>query len=134
MIDYPSASSIIIQLEYLQNNIIDLLNSNNAIYKMIIEICNGTAQIKCIPKKKNVKVENIKNMNISSPYIINKKVKKVLNENIDENEEDIFFFNYMNEYDESVNSNFYDFLDKEQDIIRKNLFIGKKQILNKGLI
>ena len=134
MIDYPSASSIIIQLEYLQNNIIDLLNSNNAIYKMIIEICNGTAQIKCIPKKKNVKVENIKNMNISSPYIINKKIKKVLNENIDENEEDIFFFNYMNEYEELVNSNFYDFLDKEQDIIRKNLFIGKKQILNKGLI
>ena len=53
---------------------------------------------------------------------------------IDENEEDIFFFNYMNEYDESVNSNFYDYLDREQDMVRKNLFIGKKQILKKGLI
>ena len=134
MIDYPSASSIIIQLVYLQNNINDLMNSNNTIYKMIIEILNGTAQIKCIPKKKNVKEEKIKNINISSPYIFNKKVKKVLNENIDENEEDIFFFNYMNEDEESVNSNFYDYLDREQDIIRKNLFIGKKHILKEGLI
>lgn len=132
MIDYPSASSIIIQLEYLQNNINDLICSNNEIYKMIIEILNGTAQIKCIPKKKSTKIEKINN--ISSPFIINKKVKKVLNENIDENEEDIFFFNYMNEYDESVNSNIYDYLDKEQDIIRKNLFIGKKKFLKEGLI
>ena len=136
MIDYPSASSIIIQLEYLQNNINDIVNSNSEIYKMIIEILNGTAQIKCIPKKKNAKVENIKNIkNNSSPYIFNKKVKKVSNENIEnENEEDIFFINYMNEYDESINSNFYDYLDKEQDIIRKNLFIGKKSFLKEGLI
>ena len=133
MIDYPSASSIIIQLEYLQSNINDLLNSSDAIYKMIIEILNGIAQIKCIPKKKNVKIEKIKN--ISSPYIINKKEKKVLNENIEnENEEDIFFFDYMNEYDKSVNINFYDYLGKEQDKIRKYLFIGKKTILNEGLI
>ena len=34
MIGYPSASSIIIQLEYLQNNIDELINSNKTIYKM----------------------------------------------------------------------------------------------------
>jgi len=31
MIGYPSASSIIIQLEYLQNNIDELINSNKKI-------------------------------------------------------------------------------------------------------
>ena len=52
MIDYPSASSIIMQLEYLQNNMSEILHSNKNIYKMVIEIVNGTTQIKCIPKKK----------------------------------------------------------------------------------
>lgn len=57
MIGYPSASSIIIQLEYLQNNIDELINSNKTIYKMSIEIVSGTTQIKCIPhKKKNKKI------------------------------------------------------------------------------
>ena len=52
MIDYPSAISINIQLEYLQNNINDIINSNKIIFKMNIEIVNGVTQVKCTPKKK----------------------------------------------------------------------------------
>jgi hypothetical protein len=131
MIGYPSASSIIIQLEYLQNNIDELINSNKTIYKMSIEIVSGTTQIKCIPHKKKNKKDNLK---ILSIY---KNSTKKLNNNsqikkIDKDEDDIFLFNNFNiyeEYDEPENNKFYNYLDDEENVIRNHLFLGKKKFL-----
>ena len=130
MIGYPSASSIIIQLEYLQNNIDELINSNKTIYKMSIEIVSGTTQIKCIPHKKKNKKDNLK---ILSIY---KNSTKKLNNNsqikkIDKDEDDIFLFNNFNiyeEYDEPENNKFYNYFDDEDNIIRNHLFLGKKKL------
>ena len=128
MIDYPSASSINIQLEYLQNNVNEILNSNKSIYKMIIEIVNGTAQIKCIPKKKKNKIDKL-NI-IPSPCEIKKKLNYYEKKN-DIKDEDNFFFNPFNDYEEHnelSNNSFYDYLDNEGDLVRKHLFLGKKTI------
>jgi len=131
MIGYPSASSIIIQLEYLQNNIDELINSNKTIYKMSIEIVSGTTQIKFIPHKKKNKKDKL---NILS--IFNKNNTKKLNNNsqsktIDKDVDDIFLFNNFNiyeEYDEQENNKFYNYLDDEDNIIRNHLFLGKKKL------
>lgn len=124
MIDYPSASSIIIQLEYLQNNITDIIDSNKNIYKMIIEMKNGTTQIKCVPKKKKNKINKINK--ISSYY--DKKKKLNCDENkINEKEQDFFLFKNDFEEDELINDNLYGFLDSDEDLLRKNLFLGQKR-------
>lgn len=136
MIGYPSASSIIIQLEYLQNNIDELINSNKTIYKMSIEIVSGTTQIKCIPHKKKNKKDNLK---ILSIY---KNSTKKLNNNsqikkIDKDEDDIFLFNNFNiyeEYDEPENNKFYNYLDDEENVIRNHLFLGKKIFISRDKI
>ena len=126
MIDYPSASSIIIQLEYLHNNMNEILKSNKNIYKMIIEIVNGTTQIKCIPKKKKNKIDKL-NL-ISSSYEFKKKLNYDENKT-NENEEDISLFNHFNDFenDELVNNKLFGYLENDEDILRRNLFLGKKK-------
>ena len=126
MIDYPSASSIIIQLEYLHNNMNEILKSNKNIYKMIIEIVNGTTQIKCIPKKKKNRIDKL-NL-ISFSYDIKKKFNCDENKT-NENEEDISLFNHFNDFenDELVNNKLYGYLENDEDMLRRNLFLGKKK-------
>ena len=126
MIDYPSASSIIIQLEYLQNNIKEILNSNKAIYKMVIEIVNGTAQIKCVPKKKKNKKDKLNFF--CSTFDAQKKIN--LKENsLKEKDEDILLFKNLNDFEqeESYNNSLFGYLDSDEDLLRKNLFLGKKK-------
>ena len=126
MIDYPSASSIIIQLEYLQNNIKEILNSNKTIYKMIIEIVNGTAQIKCVPKKKKNKKDKLNIL--CSSFDAQKKLNLTEN-SLKEKDEDILLFKNLNEFeqDESYNNSLFGYLDSDEDLLRKNLFLGKKK-------
>lgn len=123
MIDYPSASSIIMQLEYLQNNMSEILHSNKNIYKMVIEIVNGTTQIKCIPKKKKNK-----NDKLNLLYDFKKKVNCEENKQ-SENEEDIFLFNNFNDFenDELANNRLFGYLESDEDMLRRNLFLGKKK-------
>lgn len=123
MIDYPSASSIIMQLEYLKNNLSEILHSNKNIYKMIIEIVNGTTQIKCIPKKKKNK-----NDKLNLLYDFKKKINCEENKQND-NEEDIFLFNHFNDFenDELVNNRLFGYLESDEDMLRRNLFLGKKK-------
>ena len=58
MIPFPSASSIILQLKYLNDNINDIILSNQSIYKMVIQIKNDNVEINCVAQKKK-KNENI---------------------------------------------------------------------------
>ena len=122
MIDYPSASSIIIQLEYLKNNMNEILNSNKNIYKMIIEIINGTTQIKCVPKKKKKKIDKLNS--IDSTY--NKRAE---NTKI-QNDDDIFLFNHFNSFEkeELVKNKIFGYLESDEDSLRRNLFLGKKKL------
>ena len=120
MIDYPSASSINIQLKYLYDNINYILNSNKIIYIMNIEIVNGATQVKCIPKKKRNKIDKLKL--ISSSYNnIQNTIKKKSNDNL--------IFNNLNDYEENEfsNNNLFCYLEKDEDLIRRNLFLGKKK-------
>lgn len=64
MISYPSAKSIILELNYLKNNIHNIVLDNKIIHKMKIEIKNNNIEINCISDKLN---ENM---------FINKKRKK----------------------------------------------------------
>ncbi len=128
MIDYPSASSIIIQLEYLQNNINEIINKNKTIYKMIIEMVNGTTQIKCVPKKKKNKIDKLDKA--IQPYGTKKKLN--IEEKLKKRKEDEYFlfsnFNsFEEEEDELIKNNMYEFLDNEEELLRKNLFLGKKK-------
>ena len=135
MIDYPSASSIITQLEYLKNNINEIIDDNNkTIYKMIIEIVNGTTQVKCVPKKKKNKIDNShmtvpgNNCNFSK----NKKKCKNLEKLKKMNEDDYYLFNNYGAFEEEeenemINNNIFGFLDNEEELLRKNLFLGKKK-------
>lgn len=126
MIDYPSASSIIIQLEYLQNNITEILDSNKNIYKMLIEMVNGTTQIKCVPKKKKDKINKISKI---SSFYENKKKLEYDENKINEKEQDFILFKNFNEFeeDELDKDNLYGFLDNDEDLLRKNLFLGQKR-------
>ena len=58
MISFPSVSSIILQLKYLNDNINDIILSNQSIYKMVIQIKNDNVKINCVAQKKK-KNENI---------------------------------------------------------------------------
>ena len=120
MIDYPSAISINIQLEYLQNNINDIINSNKIIFKMNIEIVNGVTQVKCTPKKKNNKIDKLKLISSSD-----KKDKKITNKK----NEDFLLFNNLNDYEENelFNNDLFSYLERDEDLLRKNLFLGKKK-------
>ena len=64
MISFPSASSIILQLKYLNDNINDIILSNQSIYKMVIQIKNDNVEINCVAQKKKKNENNlIKNNN-----------------------------------------------------------------------
>ena len=58
MISFPSASTIILQLKYLKNNLINLINENNSIFRLIIQFKNDNPEIKCVSliKEKNEKI------------------------------------------------------------------------------
>ena len=116
MIDSPSAASIILQLQYLLENMNKIIESNKTIYTMNIEIINGSTQVKCIPKKKKDKINNIKM--ISNNYENkNKEKNNLINDNND-------FFYYKNE----LQNDLEDF-DEEENLARKCLFLGKKTFL-----
>ena len=111
MIDYPSASAIILQLKYLLNNINTIKESNKTVYIMNIEMDNGCSKVKCIPKKKKYKIDKIKK--ISYSYEKNK------NSNVIDDKDDFFLIK-----DELMNDNFI--LDEEENLARKCLFLGRK--------
>ena len=112
MIDYPSASAIILQLQYLFNNMNTILESNKTIFTMNIEIVNGFSRLKCIPKKKKYKIDKIKK--ISDSYENKKKL------NIFNDKEDFFLIK-----DEFIKEE-YNLLGSEENLARKCLFLGKK--------
>ena len=111
MIDYPSASAIILQLKFLLNNINTIKESNKTVYIMNIEMDNGCSKVKCIPKKKKYKIDKIKK--ISYSYEKNK------NSNVIDDKDDFFLIK-----DELMNDNFI--LNEEENLARKCLFLGKK--------
>ena len=116
MIDYPSASSIYLQLKYLHNNINDI----NTIYKMNIEIVNGSTKVKCIPKKKKNKLDKLK--------IVSSSFKNSQN-NLNKKKEDFLIFSNLYDYQEKelFNNNLYNYLERDEDLLRKNLFLGIKK-------
>jgi hypothetical protein len=114
MIDYPSASAIILQLNYLLNNINTIIESNKTIFTMNIEVTNGCTKVKCIPKKKRYKIDKIKT--ISNSYENNKKLNI-----IDDNDD---FFLIKDELENDIYN-----LEKEENLARKCLFLGKKTFL-----
>ena len=120
MIDYPSASSIYLQLKYLHNNINDILNSNNTIYKMNIEIVNGSTKVKCIPKKKKNKLDKLK--------IVSSSFNNSQN-NLNKKNEGFLIFNNLYDYQEKelFNNNSCNYLERDEDLLRKNLFLGIKK-------
>ena len=120
MIDYPSASSIYLQLKYLHNNINDILNSNNTIYKMNIEIVNGSTKVKCIPKKKKNKLDKLK--------IVSSSFNNSQN-NLNKKNEGFLIFNNLYDYQEKelFNNNSCNYLERDEDLFRKNLFLGIKK-------
>ena len=60
-VSYPSAATIILQLNYLNNNLNNMVFENNSIYKMSIEFKNDKPEIKCISSKKNKNEDILKN-------------------------------------------------------------------------
>lgn len=116
MIDSPSASSIILQLQYLLENLNKIIESNKTLYTMNIEIVNGSTKVRCIPKKKKDKIDNIKM--ISNSYENNNETKKYLND--DKN--DFFYIK-----DELMND--LDNFKEEENLARKCLFLGRKTFL-----
>ena len=115
MIENPSASSIILQLQYLLGNINSIIESDKTLYTMNIEIANGCKKIKCIPKKKKYKIDKVKVINNS--YEKNKK-KIIIND-----KDDLFLIKDEFEID------LYNF-QQEDNLARKCLFLGKKLLLN----
>ena len=60
-VSYPSAATIILQLNYLNNNLNNMVFENNSIYKMSIEFKNDKPEIKCISSKKTKNEDILKN-------------------------------------------------------------------------
>ena len=86
MISFPSAASIILQLKYLNDNINNMIISNNTIFKLNIQIQNDGVEIICIlPKKKENEKMCIKYLNENDSLKINNSLylnegKKFINE------------------------------------------------------
>ena len=116
MIDSPSASSIILQLQYLLENLNKIIESNKTLYTMNIEIVNGSTKVRCIPKKKKDKIDNIKM--ISNSYENNNETKRYLNDD----KSDFFYIK-----DELMND--LDNFKEEENLARKCLFLGRKTFL-----
>jgi hypothetical protein len=115
MIDSPSASAIILQLQYLLKNMNSIKESNKNIYVMNIEMDNGCSKVKCIPKKKKYKIDKIK--------IISNSYEKNKNLNVIDDKDDFFLIK-----DELVNEGYN--LEEEENLARKCLFLGRKTLLN----
>lgn len=126
MISYPSATSIIMQLQYLKNNIHKLVLTDKSYFKMKIELINNTAQIKCVSiSKKNKKSQSE-----------NKCINFIL-KNIYPKEQKFIF---QSEYKNFVfDKNYENFNEKENEITQENsidnagkekIFLGKKTYLN----
>ena len=75
---------------------------------------NGCTKVKCIPKKKRYKIDKIKT--ISNSYENNKKLNT-----IDDNDD---FFLIKDELENDIYN-----LEKEENLARKCLFLGKKTFL-----
>ena len=86
-ISYPSAATIILQLNYLNNNLNNMIYENNTIFKMAIEFKNDKPEIKCISSKKNKDEDNFKNY-LNDKYIDDANTNTNINANIHLNEED----------------------------------------------
>lgn len=115
MIDSPSASAIILQLQFLLKNMNSIRESNKNIYVMNIEMENGCSKVKCIPKKKKYKIDKIK--------IISNSYEKNKNLNVIDDKDDFFLIK-----DELVNEGYN--LEEEENLARKCLFLGRKTLLN----
>ena len=81
-ISYPSAATIILQLNYLNNNLNNMVFENNSIFKMAIEFKNDKPEIKCISSKKNKDEDIFKNY-LNDKYSIDEANTNIiyLNEN-----------------------------------------------------
>lgn len=113
MISNPSAGSIIKQLEFLQENIENILNNENSNFKMVIELVNGCSKVNCVPtKNKNLR----------------KKENKIKKKEIFKGENDFLLFEKIDKYnvEEENEENFRIYFQEDYDIDRHNLFLGKK--------
>lgn len=115
MISNPSAGSIIKQLEFLQENIENILNNENHNFKMVIELVNGCSKVNCVPKK-------IKNFHKKE-----NKLKKRENCNNYSDKTDFLLFEKIDKYNEEENEEIFRiYFQEDNDINRNNLFLGKK--------
>ena len=121
MISNPSAASIEKQLQFLGENIENIIqNENSKSFKMSIDLVNGCSKVKCLATK-------IKNLKKNE----SKKMSKVENENVNliknNDKNDFLFFDVVdNNFIE--NENFDNLFPKMDDLIinRNNLFLGRK--------
>ena len=117
MISNPSAGSIIKQLEFLQENIENILYNGNSNFKMVIELINGCSKVNCVPKK----IKNLHKKEI--------KIKKRENCHNFSGETDFLIFEKIDKYNEEENEeNFRIYFQEDYDIKRNNRFLGKKII------
>ena len=125
MISNPSAASIEKQLQFLGENIGNIIqNENCKSFKMSIDLVDGCSKVKCLPtkiknlaKKENKKISKIENDNVN---LIN---------NLDKN--DFLFFDGIDKnFLENENfDNFFGFSKMDDSVInRNNLFLGRKTI------
>ena len=71
-------------------------------------------------QKKNNKIDKLKLISSSD-----KKDKKITNKK----NEDFLLFNNLNDYEENelFNNDLFSYLERDEDLLRKNLFLGKKK-------
>ena len=125
MISNPSAASIEKQLQFLCENIENIIqNENNKSFKMSIDLVNGCSKVKCLPTK----IKNLKKKE-------NKKIEKLECDNVNllnnsEKNDFLFFDEIDKNYLENENyDNFFGFSKVDDYIIdRNNLFLGRKTI------
>ena len=125
MISNPSAASIEKQLQFLCENIENIIqNENNKSFKMSIDLVNGCSKVKCLPTK----IKNLKKKE-------NKKIEKLECDNVNllnnsEKNDFLFFDEIDKNYLENENfDSFFGFSKVDDYIIdRNNLFLGRKTI------
>lgn len=84
MVSFPSAATIIMQLNYLNDNLNGMIFESNQIFKMIIEFKNDKAEIKCVSSKK-YKIEELLKNYLNKNFYEEKKIPFYLNDNVDNN-------------------------------------------------
>jgi hypothetical protein len=80
MVSFPSAATIILQLNYLNDNLNGMIFESSQILKMVIEFKNDKAEIKCVSSKKN-KNEDLLNNYLNKNYFGDKNPPFYLNDN-----------------------------------------------------